>query len=536
MASGATPGGVKSIGRALLAGVVCALLTTAPFVFHLADALPGGRLTAAGQRAFWLPWQLYANVVSGRGINDSSGFVVAPDVGLHALVGNPSTALLLAPLHALGAPVLAHNAGLFLLVATNAAGAWAVGQTLRPKRVGPLAAVLVGGAGWLLSQLGDGALAAAWVGPGLATVAALRSGRSRVALVPAVFGLIGAPLVTAAALAAGALLPRAGAARPSALGPVLGIAAILLGLAAPATTAGGPVSLAPSVVLWLGSGASIGLPVAFVLGLGALWSRGARWSRGTLGPRLAVVGVVVALATAIGPLARGVDGETLSVAGFGVPVAVAVPHGVAQVVVAHAREVVSGALLIGIAGALGWATRARRSVRLAALVACLAEPALQARIGQPVALWTGRVWPVPTALRALGERPYRGAILELPLLDVTEGLVGFIPFHRQYVSGVPGQQEAGEGRRALEQQVASLPMLGRVSRLGEGASESWELGQALREGGYGWLLIAGPSPALRNAVQHALGAPDSDDASFMLWDSASVRGPAGMKAPGWGGP
>ncbi|MFN7142919.1 MAG: hypothetical protein ACK4YP_04030, partial [Myxococcota bacterium] len=92
---------------ALLGSVAITLVATFPFVLHLADALPGGRLAGGSQRAFWLPWQVYANVVSGRGLDDSSGFLPVADTGLFGLGGNPATALLLAPLHGLNHPVLA---------------------------------------------------------------------------------------------------------------------------------------------------------------------------------------------------------------------------------------------------------------------------------------------------------------------------------------------------------------------------------------------------------------------------------------------
>lgn len=512
-----------------LTSVAITLIATSSFFLHLKEALPGGRLSGAGQRAFWLPWQIYANVVSGRGLDDSSGFLAAPDAGLLALVGNPGAALFLAPLHALGRPVLAHNLGLLLLVVTNAAGAWVLGDTLRPRPRGLLAAAMVAGAGLWAGQLGAGALAAAWVGPGLAAVAALRAERRAAFYVALIVGIVGAPLVTGAILAgSGPVLGRSG--RPAWIGAGL---AILVALLAPTATSGGEANLPPNVLLWLASGASVGMPLVFLLGLGALWHE-----KRTV-PRVTALLALAAVLVAVGPFARDPSGELVRIEAFAVPIAPSLPT-----LAVHGQEILSGALAVAMMGALAWAAKARigRLAELAAVGALLLEPRAQAALGQPVGLWTGERWPVPAPFTEMARTPYGGAIVQLPLQDVTEGLVGLVPFHRQKVYGGPGLQAAGPVRDAVERALVEDHTFQTVTHLGEGTSTNPDLGPQLRQAGYDWLLVAGIEPRLRVTVQRALGAPVYQDAEYALWEMPAGKrgGSPGMGAPpgvpGMGGP
>ncbi|MDP2306972.1 MAG: hypothetical protein Q8P18_13185 [Pseudomonadota bacterium] len=527
---------IASLLPCLFWSVATSLVATSSFFLHLHEALPGGRLSAAGQRAFWLPWQIYANVVSGRGLDDSSGFLAVPDVGLLSLVGNPATALFLAPVHSIGQPVLAHNLGLLLLVMTNAAGAWAFGETLRPRRRGLLAAAMVAGAGLWMAQLGQGALAAAWVGPGLAAVAALRAER-RVGYYGALLaGLIGAPIVTAAILAGSRLVPGP---RRSGLPIWVGVAVgLTVGFGLPAATAGADPHLPPSALVWLASGAALGMPLVFLLGLGALWR--ARGRSGQVAAALALVAVFVAL----GPLAWDPSGELVRVGDFAIPIAPALPT-----MAAHGQELLSGALVVAMIGALAWAGRARFGwlAELAAVAGLLLEPRAQAAFGQPVRLWEGEGWPVATALSDLGHAPYESAILQIPFLGVTEGLVGFVPFHRQNISGGPGLHLAGPVRDAVERGVSESRLLDMVSHLGDSAdadfvaqtlgAKNLDLGPQLRRAGYGWLLVVGAEPGLRVAAQGALGAPVYQDSAYALWETPSAVLPGGGPGvDGAGGP
>lgn len=506
----------------ILAGsAAMAIAATFPLVLHLGEVLPGGRLSGGSQRAFWLPWQLYANVVSGRGVNDTSGFLAARETGLFDLVGNPGTALFLAPLHALGDPVLAHGLGLLLLVATNVAGAWALGETLRPRRRGLLAAAVAAGAGWWTWQLGAGALAAAWVGPGLAALAAARSNRRVPFALAALVGLVGAPLVTAAALLAGrVLLPRAGL--RGGLLPAA-VAGIVVALLWPAAVDGGALALPPGALAWPAAGIAPGLPLVFLLGLGAAWRHRA------LPGRVAAVAALLGAVAAFGPLAYDTAGELVRVGTFAVPTAPD-PGRFA----ALDDALVSSALVVGVIAALAAAARARFGgvAELALAAVALAEPRAQAALGQPVALWTGDTWPVPQAITSLGAAPYTGAILQLPLLDVDDGLVGLVPFHRQVVSGGPGQQADGPARAALERAAANDPGVGAIVRLGEGTGESLDIKPVIVQGGFSHVLVAGDDAELRVAVQRSLGVPRWEGDLFALWEVEAASTASGGPPPG----
>ncbi|MFN7147514.1 MAG: hypothetical protein ACK4YP_27350, partial [Myxococcota bacterium] len=360
-------------------------------------------------------------------------------------------------------PVLAHNLGLLLVVFTNVLAAWALGDTLAPRRRGLLAAGIVGAVGFWTWQLGVGALTAAWVAPGLAALAAARTGRRGMFVVAALLGLVGAPIVMAAALLAGRVLWGRGADDRGGLDDraLLAAAAACLGVALllPAAVTGGAVTLPPGVLAWPASGDAAGLPLVFVLGVGAAWSGrllGARGgpALGTPAARALAVAAVGTVIVAVGPLARDADGAVVTVASFGIPLG---PSSAWLSGSAHA--LLSSALVVGVLAALALASRARfgRAAEIALVGLALVEARLQGAAGQPVALWAGEAWPVPAALADLGRAPGSGGIVQLPFLGTDDGLVGFVPFHRQPISGAPGQHVDGPVREALGEARITMP-------------------------------------------------------------------------------
>lgn len=499
-----------------------ALISLGPFLTHLDVALPGGRFGPGTQRAFWLPWQLYANVVSGRGPNDASGLVALADQGLLAGVGNPGIAALFAPLHGLGSPVLAHNLGLVLLHLTNAVAAAAFGATLRrPQPL--LAAGLVAGAGWLTAQLGAGALAAAWIGPGLGALAAWRAGRPGAFWAFAALGIVGAPVPTAFALLATHDPRLRGQPLSAGTATTAALAALAVALVAPSALAGAPLALPPTFLAWPASGAAVGLPLVFLVGLAERWRAK---------DRLGVLLGLALLGAAI-PSVVDAEGDAVVVSGF----ALAWPS--VPLLVRHGAELATGVLVLAIVGALHGAARARLGglAQLGLAVLALAEPMLAAERGQAVRLWTGTRWPVPDALVEMGERPYAAGILQLPYYELRDGLVGLIPFHRQAISGGPGQEAPGRAHDGLEELLRENPALGALA--GEN-SNAGDVGPMAERAGFGWVLVAGPEPELRVRLQEMLGRAEHEDEHYALWRTTRERrggGPGGPGGPGGqGGP
>jgi hypothetical protein len=482
------------------------LLSSFPFVRHLSDALPGGQLGAAAQRAFWLPWQIYTNVVSGRGIWDSSGFVAAADAGLPGLVGNPGVALLVAPIHALGSPILAHNLALLLLQSSNVVAAWFVGAGLRPRPRAWLAAGAVAGASLWTWQLGGGAWSAAWVAPGLGAIAAAQRGFSLAALGFAAAGVAFAPFPTAAALLGGALV----GARPHRSGGLLLVGAgIVVGWLAPSALRGGVPGLPLGAISWPASADAPGLPLLFLIGVHAASRvRGAR--------PLAFVALLLVV-VALGSTWTDASGAPIVVDGFGLP------QLVGRRGASHTHELLSAALVLALLLGLARAGRARFGQKTELLLVALAllEPRVQGWRGQAVALWQGVTWPAPSVLVDLAAAPYTTPLLQLPLLGVREGLVGFVPLHQQAVSGGPGQEIGGPAREGLLALARTRPAYQAITLL-EGGGEPWDVLRLARDAGYAHVVVVGDEPSLRVAMHRAAGPPVFEDDLLALWSTASA--------------
>lgn len=497
-------------GRALILGGVLAIAGTFPFVLMLPIGLPSPELAGDLQRAFWLPWQLADNVTSGRSPFDASVFAWGGDAGLLRIVGNPGLAVLLAPLHLLELPLVAHNGGLLLLGATNIAAAWALGRSFATHRaaagaLGLVAAAMAAGCAWWWRLLGDGYLAAGWVAPGLLALAALRTGRDRRALAAGAFGLLGAPLVTALLVGIGALLPAQGATRPR-VGLVLGLAAagLAVGIAAPPLGGGVPMEPLPATaLLWPAAGDALGLPLAVLLGLAALL-------RGGIASRAVGVATAAAALVALGPMARGAEGDVVRLDAWAV---LLVPAW--DVLARHAREALSAAVALAGMGGLGALATAGLSRVGAGLLgaALLAEPRLQAALGQPAGLWGGGPWPVPMLYVRLGQSPRSTTILQLPYHAVEEGMVGWVPFHRQRIAGGPGMQEAGPLRDALADRAATTPALDALAHVDDLPLDraNQPALAALTGAGVGLVILYGSDAQRLAGVSTALGLPSFRD-------------------------
>ncbi len=494
---------------AVVAGAAAGAASLAPLWAHLHVALAGGGLSPAQQRAFFLPWQLADNVVSGRGPWDASVFAWGGEAGLLAIYGNPGVAALLAPLHVLLAPIPAHAVGLAALVASNAiALAWA-GANARTIVLG---AAIGAGAGWWGGQLGAGALAAGWAAPGLALWAT--GGRGAGAIALGVVGALVAPVPTAAGVVA-ALLDPPDRARGAWGPPLLGVAAlavVIRALAPPLGAGAGIVSI--QAVVWPAGGVAIGAPIAASIGIAAaLADRGGR-------RLLAAVAVVAALA-ATGPWAVDAGGEALTVGAFKVPL---FPWSLGGL----RTELMAAAILLGQIAAFQLLSAWAPGVWAAAAL-CLAEAPAQAMAGQPVGIWTGARWVIPPAIADARRAPRVRVFLQLPAAALQELAVAYVPFHQQRVVG---GTDGGVLAAALAAKAAADPTVGalvNVGNIGLGA-EPHPITPRLMELGFTDVVVFGPDPGTLAAVQLIFGRADAEHGVATVWRLRSGR------RGGWDGP
>jgi hypothetical protein len=472
--------GVRDAASRLVAGLLLAVSVSWPYALHLQDALPGGTLDGARGVASWLPWQLYVNAVARRGLDDASVFVFGGDAGLHALVGNPGVAALIAPLHALNRPILAHNLALLLLLGTGAAAMGLMAKARGGGLASEAACMLFGLGPWWWAQAVEGAPSTAWLAPGALASASFIAGHRRVAWACTAVGAVTAPALTAALLVT---RPHAaGLALAGLLGPPLGhaLAAHLPagGLAWPAAPVG-----------------TMGLSLAFILGLPGLGRRGA-----------AVAGLALLC----------VDLPT--VGGFALP-SFALPH---------PRAWLGAACVLS---ALPWI---RLHPRTALLLLTL-EPFGARVLHFRSAPWTGDAWPVPKLFEAMARAPFSSPILQLPLLTTRDGAAGFIPLHRQRVSGGPGMAGRGHIRAAIESAVLTDAALGALLNIESGdnvPAPLTDLRARVVGGGWRWVVLYGNDAGRRLMVQSQLGPPSYEDTTLVAWEVAGQRQGGGPGIPG----
>ncbi len=507
----------------LRAGGIAALVllaVTHPFWQQLRDGIHGGRLSDLAQLNFWLSWQIWDNLRNLRVPWDSSVLVVGGELGLFRLVGLPGPALFLWPLQGLGGPLLAWNLSLLCVAWINVMGAWVLGSALRRPGdgapLGMLALVGMATAGWGWTQLAQGALAAVWLGPALAAIGFSRLQRGSWATVAAVIGLIGAPLLTGLLLL-GALCWE----RRSPWG--IGLFSLILGLLLP--VAGLDGGAPPAIGTFLGSesaaggGAAAGLPLWV---LPALWvgcRGGWRWLLG------------VGWLLLCGPMARDGMGELLELQGYQIPLAPEIGW-----IAAHRRELIGAALGLALIPGLRAVSRLQQPTWLLLGLFLLLEPAIQSARGQPVALAAGAQLQVPDGFRKLAEHPRQTAILQLPLFEVTEGGLFWVPFHQQRVWGGPGLGRPGALRDALDAEVQKNPTIGNLLNL----KNNTRLAQELLRTGYGELLLIGGDPSLFVFLQGQLGSASEGSNVGLSWDlrrlTTTSEGRTPGKPGGEGGP
>ncbi len=457
---------MNGAGKALFGGTLVAVVTSFPYVLHLREALPGGVFDGPRQLLLWLPWQLHANVHAGRGLFECAAFPVVAHPLLE-IIGNPGAALLLAPLHALGEPVLAWNLGILLLGASNAIAAWWLASTVRGAAPW-LAALLVSGA-WGWSQLSSGATPVGWLAPGLVAAALARTDHARASFALGLLGALTAPLPTAICLLWSGHWGRAAACVGALMMvPPLGATGEL-----PGFTLGS--------LSWPGAGATVALPLATLGLLAVLASR----KRPVLAAALAL-----ALVGAAGSVA--VEAYSVRWPAFPAP-----------------RSIVAAVSLTALLTALPFLRP--RGVLAPVLALLLAvEPTLQTRSGQPGTPWTGAVLNVP-AVFARMDATRSGVLLQLPFGGVTEGAVGWIPFHHRPVTGGPGETRDGLVREAMRAAIARDPVFQAASL----AVESNEP-VALR-GGWEWALLYGDDTESRRRARAVFGEPTTTEPGLWAW-------------------
>lgn len=457
---------MNGAARALLGGTLVAIVTSFPFVFHLSEALPGGAFDGPRQLALWLPWQIQANVAAGYGPFDGRSF---PLVGqpLLGIVGNPGVAVLLAPLQALAAPVLAWNLGILLLAVSNAVGAWWLASTVR--RGSPwLAALIVSGA-WGWSQLGAGQAAVGWLAPGLMAAVASRRGHEKTAVVLGIVGGLTAPLPTAVCMV---WLRR----------PVLfGLCLAAFVKFPPAGMAGELPGFTLASLSWLKAGGTVAVPLA-TLGLLALLAARKR----------AIFAAILALVLIAAAGSAKVGEYVVSWPTFECP-----------------RYVVAAVSLGAFLLALPY-LRVRGPTALLVAAFLAVEPTIQTHLGQPALPWTGAVFKVPTVFSQFD--PTRdGILLQLPFGGVTEGAVGWIPFHHRPITGGPGETEEGITRAAMRSAISRDPVF-------QAASLALESNEpvALR-GGWDWAILYGDDTQSRRRARAVFGEPTTMEPGLWAW-------------------
>lgn len=447
--------GLLRSGEAAICGAVLAVATTFPYVLHLRDALPGGVFDGPRQHLLWLPWQIWDNIRLGRGLPDSRSLPTL-EMDLWQIVGNPGPALLIAPLHALGEPMVAWNLGVLLLLALNFAGAWRLARSFAGAPT--LTFALLAGGGWATTQVTAGAAYLAFVAPAFFAAAAFREGRTRAGTAWALLGALLAPipalvtlvwcgrrLLAAACLLAFVLFPPLGG-EPS------------------------PLTFTTASLVWPGAGATSALSLG-VLGMIIVVARRRR------GAALVLLALLLLAATPV------------AVDGFVLPWPTLPPE----------RLVVS---LVTLVAALFALPHLRLRGAFAVLVPAFlfVEPRLQVALGQPALPWTGVSIRVPAAIAAIGAERGNGIVFQLPLGGVVDGAVGYIPFHHHGVSGGPGETMPG---RAREKVLAQLDDEPGSTRIVPPAAD--------------WALLFGDDTEDRREARAILGEPTMTEPGLWAW-------------------
>lgn len=442
-------------GEALICGVALAVATTFPYVLHLRDALPGGVFDGPRQHMLWLPWQIWDNLRLGRGLPDSRSLPTL-DMDLWQIVGNPGPALLMAPLHAIGEPMIAWNLGVLALVALNFAGAWRLARTF--AGVQPLTFALLAGGGWAMAQLTAGAAYLAFLAPAFFAAAAFRQGAGRAGTVWALVGALLVPIPTLLALLwCGRRL-------------LAGVCVVAFVLFPP--LGGEPTALrfTTASLVWPGAGETTALSLG-VLGCLVVVARRRRAVALALSALLLLAGTPVA-----------VDGFVL-----------AWPH------LPPERLVVSVVTLLAALLALPH-LRLRGAVAILVPLFLFVEPRLQVALGQPALPWTGVSIRIPESIAAIGAERGTGIVFQLPLGGVVDGAVGYIPFHHHGVSGGPGETIPGRARDKVLAQLSEQPRGGRL------VPQSAD-----------WALLFGDDTEDRREARAFLGEPTMMEPGLWAW-------------------
>jgi len=480
---------LRSVLKRLAWSTGIVLVATWPFCLNL-SRVTAGYLPPESQLHFWLSWQIFDNIKNLRLPWDASILEMGGPLSLLNVAGWPGVAWLSWPLQLLHNPLLAWNLSLFLILVLNTFGA----SLLFRGRRGLWAAVAIGAAGWWGSRMAQGDMAAILVGPALAAIGT-STRQMRGAWMWAALGALLSPLLTALILL--------GARLWEARSPVKwGVVSLVLAILLPPIVAA-PLHLPLSGLAW--PSVQTAAPPLWVL-LGILLSQ--RWQQ---------AGFLCLFALACGPWALDMTGQPLVVEGFALPISPDIPS-----LAAYQSILASVGIVLSLFPLLARAEQQKLPQPWLIMGFLLLEPHLQAWVGQPVTLSSQATLDVPAAFSQLAQSPRSGLLLGLPLKDVAEGGVFWIPYHRQRILGGPLHSMAAQTQ--MQAYIAQDPLVGTLHNQ---YALSPDTVLNLREQRFAGIVLYGSDPSYILKLARGLGPPDWKTAVGYGWDRHIGMGPTG---------